>query len=90
MSVNISRDEWLAALDEANAGNAAPDDPSWVSIYEYADLVGCHYNKARRDLKRMVQAGKAEQQTRRRRTDDGAIRPVVCYRLVKKAQAKKR
>jgi hypothetical protein len=83
MSAGISRDEWLAALEEANVGTADPPDPAWVSIYDYAAIVGCHYNKARRDLKRLVQLGKAERRERRRLTEDGAVRAVVCYRLLK-------
>jgi hypothetical protein len=83
MSAGISRDEWLKALEDASDSRLSPDDPSWLSLYEYAAMVGCHYNKARRDLKCLVESGKAERQDRRRRTDDGAIRLVTCYRLVK-------
>ena len=82
----ISRDDWIRAVEEANASSIDPDDPAWVSIYEYAELVGCHYNKARRDLKRLVDSGRAEKRDRRRRTDDGAVRLVTCYRLVKAAK----
>lgn len=89
MTAGISREEWLAALEEANAATDQ-SDPNWLSIYEYAALIGCHYNKARRDLKRLVSVGMADQQLRRRRTDDGALRPVMCYRLLKKANGKKR
>lgn len=89
MTAGISREEWLAALEEASASLIDPPDPAWVSIYDYAALVGCHYNKARADLKRLVEAGKAERRERRRRTDDGAVRLVTCYRLLK-SQTKKR
>ena len=87
MTTNISREEWMKALEDADAARHAPPDPSWLTLYDVSELLGLHYNTARRRLRDMVKTGKAERRTEYRQTPDERYRPVVVFRLVK---AKKR
>lgn len=89
MNAGISRDEWLAALEEAQSAELT-NDPNLLSLHEAASLLGLHFNTARRHLRLMVAKGIAERREKRIRAEDGKIRVVPAWRLVKKAQTKKR
>lgn len=53
--VTISRDEWLAALGEADT----PSDPDAVTTAEFATMLGCARCTAQNKLVRLVREGKA-------------------------------
>lgn len=86
MTIGITREEWLSALEAAHAGQADPPDPSWLRLHEIADLWGLHYNTARRHLRVLVMKGLAEQRMRRVMTEDGRLRDVKVWRLAQPAK----
>ena len=80
----ITREEWLAAISQAEAAQVT-SDPSLLSLYQYADLMGIHFNSARRQLRKLERAGLAEKREKRMRCEDGKVRAVSAWRLLKKA-----
>jgi predicted ArsR family transcriptional regulator len=84
MSAPISRDEWLAAAEEAERALRPPRDPNWLTLHEIADLLKVHYNTARRTLCAMLAAGTAERRILLVESIDGKRRPTPCWRLIRK------
>ena len=82
MPTTISRDEWLQAVDEAKRTTIV-EDPSLLTLGQYAALMGVHVNTARRQLAVLVAAGRAERLSRVVRAVDGSMRRVPAFRLVK-------
>lgn len=78
----ITRDDWLKALEEANAIRV-DTDPSVVTLYEFAELMGVAYATARNRLTRLVKAGKAVQTTKRVLTPDRRVRTLLAFKLKK-------
>jgi hypothetical protein len=81
-AVTITRDDWQKAIEEVNA-TLLDADPSVVTLYEFADLMGVAYQTSRKRLFGLVKAGKAVQTTKRVRTHDGRIRTLVAFKLKK-------
>jgi hypothetical protein len=78
MSSDISRDDWLKALDEAVNVTGQLDD-SALTVLEFAKMCNIPEGTARNRLKLMVKAGKAIQTRKRSHT---SILAVTAYRLV--------
>jgi hypothetical protein len=78
----ITRDDWLNAIKEAHAAQA-DQDPSLLSYYEFADLLGVALGTAVKRLNVLVAAGRAIRTTKRAITPDGRCRTVVAFRLKK-------
>jgi len=82
MSVNITRDEWLAALEESQQ-LVVDQDPSLLTRRDYMVLVGVCENTAKRQLSVLVERGMAEQRKKRVVAADGRVRVVQAWRLKK-------
>lgn len=80
--MTISRDEWLTALQEAEAV-PLPNDPSVLSISELGSLFGVGVAAATRKARVLLAAGKAVRTDKLIRQSDGRVRKVPAYRLVK-------
>jgi len=78
----ITRNEWLAALDEANT--PPPQDPNVLTVREFADLLGIGRDAAGDRIALLVKAGKAERVTKVIRNVSGSLVKVPAYRLLKK------
>lgn len=78
----ITRDDWLAALEETRA-NEVDRDPSLLSYDEFASLMGIARATAVKRLNELVEAGRAVRSVKRILAPDGRIRAVVAYRLKK-------
>ena len=79
----ITRDDWLAALEEATAGRV-DNDPSLLTYMDFAAMFGVAIGTARDRLRMLVSKGLAKRSTKRALTPDGKIRVVVAFRLEKK------
>lgn len=81
MSSGISRDEWIAALNEAQPVN----DPAALTVTELAELIGISKPAARLRIAALVKAKRAIPTTKR------VYRSIVpAYRLVSTPKAGKR
>lgn len=86
MATQITRDEWLSALDEARAAGAIDPHPDAITVAQYAELVGCSNCVARRHLQMLEKAGRAKRVMKPVRCGDGGYRPAPAYVLVKDAR----
>lgn len=77
----ITRDEWLAALAEAQT-EAPPNDPSVLSASELCSVLGLGRAATDRAIKRLVDSGRAERTTKTIRMINGGLRIVPAYRLI--------
>ena len=59
MNSGITRDEWLNALHDAGLQSAA-NDPSALTVDEFATLVGLPHGTAANHLRRLVALGRAK------------------------------
>lgn len=76
----ITRDEWLAALGEADT----PIDPDAVTVSEFGALLGVGRMAASAKLVALVKNGKAAKVHKVITCGDGRRIRVSAYRLVKK------
>ena len=79
MSTAISRDEWLAALNEAGISDV--DDQDALTVDEFGAMFGIDRQTADRRLKKLEAAGKAVK-TRKRCAPHGRLIWYVAYKLV--------
>jgi hypothetical protein len=77
MTPEISRDEWLRALDEAVCANVETD-ASALTVGEFAAMCGIPYSTAGNRLELMVKNGKA---VRTKKRSAGRVVMVKAYRL---------
>jgi predicted ArsR family transcriptional regulator len=81
-AVTITRDDWQKAIAEITA-TRIDTDPSVVTLYEFAEMMGVAYQTSRKRLADLVKAGKAVQTRKRVQTQDGRIRSLVAFKLKK-------
>ena len=79
MSVQINREEWLAALKDA--GLHHDDDPNSLTVAEFADMMGLKRTSANRRLQQLVDVGKAATTKKRISDSQGRVVVVTAYRL---------
>lgn len=84
--MSISRDDWLAALEAAQA-EPPTNDPAVMTISELRVLFDRGRSTTEDIVKRLVATGKAARTVKYIRVN-GAWRRVPAYRLVKDGQAK--
>ena len=81
-NVAISRDEWLKALSEAGYKDGQ-DDPTAITVAEFAAMVGLNRQTAVRRLHAMVAAGKATRTQKRSQSSDGRTVVMQAFKLAK-------
>ncbi len=82
----ITRDDWLAALETAQA--MPPEgDPDALTMTELCALFDRGRNTTDLIIKKLVAAGKAERTTKPIRMVNGAWRRAPAYRLVTDGEA---
>lgn len=77
----ITRDEWLKALVEAGVGGR-PDDREALTTAEFGAMMGLNELNARRQLEKLVAAGKATRTSKWSNGKDGRRLSMNAYRLV--------
>ena len=80
MSVTISRDEWLKALNEA--GFSAEHDEDAITVNDFAEMMGMTRDTADRRLRALVKAGKAAQTRKITQGRDGRTLSFIAFRLL--------
>lgn len=75
----ITRDEWLAALNEA----VEPENSDAITMREFADLLNIGRSSARARMARLVREGKAVTVSRTLVKMNGDRQRVPAYRLKK-------
>lgn len=80
----INRDDWLAAIAEAET---VVVDESALTAAEFAQLADCAETTARRTLNDWVKSGKAERAQKHFTYSDGRRQRTGAYRLVKSEAA---
>lgn len=78
--MSISRDEWLKALSDA--GMAIVDDPSAITIKEFAEMFGMSLTTATRHLVALVAKGHAIETSRHGMASDGRRCRMRAFRLL--------
>lgn len=78
----ISRDEWLAALDEAGLRDENDDDA--ITVNEFARLMGLTRWMATLKLRALVEMGKAAETHKRVTRSDGHRVRAQAYRLLER------
>lgn len=76
----ITRDEWLAALQEAST-HEHENDPSVLTMNELAALLGVHPRTAREQAAKLIEAGRVERATKFIRNTAGNYVKVPGYRF---------
>lgn len=76
----ITRDDWLAALAEAER-QMPEQDPAWLTVKELEDVFEVSNTSAKRKAERLVELGLAELGSKWIRLGDGSLRKVPAYRL---------
>lgn len=79
MMTGINREEWLAALKDANEAPLPHSDA--VTIREFAELTGYGIAHATRKMRQLVLMEKATPTTKLMRRSNGAVITVPAYRL---------
>ena len=87
MSVTINRDEWLAALSAANI--PTEDDPSAVTIGEFAAMLGTGRVAAQLRLDTLVTAGLATRTHKSVAVAGRGPRLLIAYKLVTETPRRK-
>ena len=82
--MSINRDEWLAALAEAQGVDLVDAHPDAVTVRDFMALMGMCETNARRRLRLLVQQGRAERLTKRFRDTSGHLQTACAYRLLPK------
>jgi hypothetical protein len=77
---SISRDEWLKALSDAGAG--IQDDPSAITIAEFAQMFGLNWQAASRRLRLLVSKGQAIETRKVGTGRDGRRCDLIAFRLI--------
>jgi hypothetical protein len=78
----ITRDDWLAAMEAAQA--APPEnDPDVMTLNELRDLLDCSRSTTERLVRQLMDAGKAERTFKSIRQINGTWRRIPAYRLLK-------
>jgi hypothetical protein len=77
--MNISRDEWLAALNEAQL--LPESDEQALTVWEFQEMFDLPRYTAERRLEALVRAGKATRTNKRCAALDGRVRNMRAYRL---------
>lgn len=83
MSVEISREQWLKALDEAQP--KVEDDPTLLTVLELCEVFGLGRTAMRERVKLMVKAGTAIKSSKWIVDVTGRRQRASAYRLVKKS-----
>lgn len=83
MSTTINRDEWLSALAESGHPEEIDDNEDFVSIRDFADMLGTSAGTAARRLRHLVKCGKAEEVKRFSRAADGRRVVLLTFKLLK-------
>jgi hypothetical protein len=78
----ITRDDWLTAMREAQGQAPAPDDPSVLTVQEFAALMGICRATAEKRMRALVASGKATHTTKPARRLNGVVSAISAYRLV--------
>lgn len=83
----IRLDEWLKAVDAANAERVVPSKA--VTIQEFADMLGCGRGSAMYKMKRLVASGRATQTKKTLMRTSGIVYTATAYLLAKDPPKKK-
>jgi predicted ArsR family transcriptional regulator len=78
--MSITRDDWLKAMEEAGAHDDR-NDPSAVTIIEFAAMFGLPRDAARRRLNALEQAGKATVTRKYGPRRDGKMFRMMAWKL---------
>ena len=84
MGEQISRSEWLKAYEEAQ-NETHKDDPSCLTVEEYAKLMGLASSTARNHLKVLEASGKAVRTSKYYQRSGGAWLKTAAWKLKKKS-----
>lgn len=87
MSAVISRDEWIAALDEADLG--VSEDPTAVTIAEFAAMTGLKRCAGKARLDALVERGRATRTFKWATNGYGRRHRCVAYRLTETRRARR-
>lgn len=79
MSVTITRDDWLRALEES--GLPLADDQSALTLYEVMAMLDVNRSTAQHRVDRLVDAGRAVKTWKRCPRADGRMQQMRAYRL---------
>lgn len=79
MSAQITHDEWLAALEAAQAQR--PQDDEGMTTQEIGEVFGCSEKKVRELLRKIQQAGRLAVGRRFIMRIDGKSTPISVYRI---------
>lgn len=79
MSLTITRDEWLKALEDV--GVSDEDDQGALTVAEFMEMFGVPRFTAERRLRHLAATGKATRTRKRGRTPDGRSFSFIAYRL---------
>lgn len=82
-SAVITREDWLAALEQAEREAHAVPESDAVSVKEFAAMMGIHRLTAQLRLDQLVATGRAQKTTKRVRRASGVPITVPAYRLLK-------
>lgn len=91
--MNISRDEWMRALTEANEESErerSAENQDALTVVEFGQMIGIQRCQAARRMNQLVAAGKAVRVFKRMRRSIGGSITVPAYRLVKAKPKAKR
>ena len=80
--MNINRDEWLAAIADADTRPPLVDDPSALTAREFAELRGCAWSTAHVKLEALIRAGKVERVSKYVTDVGGRRLRVPAFRLL--------
>ncbi len=80
----MTREDWLAALQEAEAAARPVNDPDVITLREFAELLQVSPEHAGRRMRQLVAAGLAESARKQIVRLNGAYYTVNAYRLKQK------
>lgn len=78
----ISRDAWLSALSAAQNDRLSANDPTAITIAEFAAMLNVRRCTAAVKMKQLVDAGKAQPVTKLVKRGPG-VYPAPAYRLIR-------
>jgi hypothetical protein len=80
-AVSITRDEWLKAMTDVGLVVDQDDDPSSLTISEFAEMFGLSHEAAGRKLRALFSANKATRAKKWVNGSDGRRILIASYKL---------
>ena len=81
--VSITRDDWLKAVQDAEAKAREVPESDAMTVQEFAAFIGMTRLSAASRLATLVALGKAERTRKKIRRSDGVVISATAYRLLK-------